>query len=118
MIWLRGVDSNYRPPGYGPGKLPLLYLAKVVSMNRPSCNVLGIEAGGLAGLDAPAVLNVLCRFDFAKPHRGARYSVDLLLFKFVRPLINGVTSNPQGGSQIRDRIVKQKYSLCFFHAIM
>lgn len=25
--WLRGMELNHRPPGYGPGKLPLLYLA-------------------------------------------------------------------------------------------
>ena len=25
--WLRGMDSNHRPPGYGPDELPLLYPA-------------------------------------------------------------------------------------------
>lgn len=27
LLWMRGEDSNLRPPGYGPGKLPLLYRA-------------------------------------------------------------------------------------------
>ena len=24
-MWLRGMDSNHRPPGYEPDELPLLY---------------------------------------------------------------------------------------------
>ncbi len=37
-IWLRGVDSNHRPPGYEPDELPLLYPAShifIQAMNLP-----------------------------------------------------------------------------------
>ncbi len=35
LIWLRGVDLNHQPSGYGPDELPLLYPAASVVMIAP-----------------------------------------------------------------------------------